>query len=62
MSAFGPSWPSASLLERNVNVLLQFHVEADTRAIERWLVGHACELGQAGIDPRTLCADAKAVQ
>jgi len=29
---------------------LQFHLEADTRRIEQWLVGHACELGQAGID------------
>ncbi|MFT3821125.1 MAG: glutamine amidotransferase [Rubrivivax sp.] len=33
---------------------LQFHLEADTRSIERWLVGHACELGQAGIDPCAL--------
>ncbi|MBB1596884.1 glutamine amidotransferase [Achromobacter sp. UMC46] len=45
------------------NVLgLQFHLEADTRCIERWLVGHACELGQAGIDPRTLRAQAGAMQ
>ncbi|WP_280192715.1 glutamine amidotransferase [Delftia sp. PS-11] len=33
---------------------LQFHLEADTRRLERWLVGHACELAQAGIDPRML--------
>lgn len=33
---------------------LQFHLEADTRQLERWLVGHASELAQAGIDPRTL--------
>lgn len=33
---------------------LQFHLEADAGQIERWLVGHASELGQAGIDPRTL--------
>ncbi len=33
---------------------LQFHLEADPRRLERWLVGHACELAQAGIDPRTL--------
>ncbi len=37
---------------------LQFHLEADARQIERWLVGHACELGQAGIDPRALRAQA----
>ena len=38
------------------NILgLQFHVEVDAAAgIERWLVGHAAELAQAGIDPRTL--------
>ncbi|MFY0480011.1 glutamine amidotransferase [Achromobacter marplatensis] len=41
---------------------LQFHLEADTRLIERWLVGHACELAQAGIDPRALRAQAQAVQ
>lgn len=33
---------------------LQFHLEADTRRIEHWLVGHASELAQAGIDPRML--------
>ncbi len=37
---------------------LQFHLEADARLIERWLVGHASELCQAGIDPRTLRAQA----
>ncbi|BBU30312.1 GMP synthase [Burkholderia sp. THE68] len=33
---------------------LQFHLEANPLRIERWLVGHASELAQAGIDPRTL--------
>ena len=33
---------------------LQFHVEADPRTIERWLIGHACELSQAGIRPAEL--------
>jgi len=41
------------------NVLgLQFHLEADTRRIEQWLVGHANELGQAGIAPCKLRMDA----
>ncbi len=40
---------------------LQFHLEADTRFIERWLVGHCCELSHAGIDPRLLRAQAPAV-
>lgn len=41
---------------------LQFHLEADTSQIERWLVGHACELGQTGIDPRSLRRHAREVQ
>lgn len=38
---------------------LQFHLEADTKKIERWLVGHACELQQAGIDLHHLRKEAK---
>ena len=41
---------------------LQFHLEADTGRIEHWLVGHASELGQAGIDPRGLRTQARQVQ
>ena len=41
---------------------LQCHLEADPRHIERWLVGHACELAQAGIDPRGLRTQAQALQ
>ncbi|MDR2689942.1 MAG: glutamine amidotransferase [Azoarcus sp.] len=41
---------------------LQFHLEAEVRKLERWLVGHACEIGQAGIDPRALRAEAGHVQ
>jgi GMP synthase (glutamine-hydrolysing) len=42
------------------NVLgLQFHPEVNVASgIERWLIGHAAELAGAGIDPRTLRADA----
>jgi GMP synthase (glutamine-hydrolysing) len=35
---------------------LQFHPEVDERNIERWLIGHACELAGAGIAPPTLRA------
>jgi GMP synthase (glutamine-hydrolysing) len=38
---------------------LQFHMEADPEAIERWLIGHACELAGAGIDVRYLRAEAR---
>lgn len=43
------------------NVLgLQFHPEADTtHRLEAWLIGHACELTGAGIDPRIIRADAR---
>ncbi len=37
---------------------LQFHLEADTSKLERWLVGHANELGQADIDPQALRIEA----
>lgn len=38
---------------------LQFHLEADPRRIEQWLVGHCCELRQAGIAPHSIRADAQ---
>ncbi|MGC7402578.1 glutamine amidotransferase [Pandoraea pneumonica] len=41
---------------------LQFHLEADAAQIESWLVGHACELGAAGVDPVALRADAQRYQ
>jgi len=40
---------------------LQFHLEADTARIEQWLVGHASELGQAGISPNSLRTDAQQI-
>ncbi|WP_099062949.1 glutamine amidotransferase [Serratia sp. BW106] len=33
---------------------LQFHLEADHHDLERWLVGHSCELELAGILPQRL--------
>jgi GMP synthase (glutamine-hydrolysing) len=33
---------------------LQFHPEATAKTFERWLIGHACEMAAAGIDPRAL--------
>jgi GMP synthase (glutamine-hydrolysing) len=29
---------------------LQFHPEAQAQSLQRWYVGHACELAQAGIN------------
>ncbi|MFT8395127.1 glutamine amidotransferase [Propionibacterium sp.] len=36
----------------------QFHIEVRPDHIERWLIGHTQELGDAGIDPRTIRHDA----
>jgi GMP synthase (glutamine-hydrolysing) len=38
---------------------LQFHIEVEPARVERWLIGHTVELAKAGIDPRTLRAQAK---
>ncbi|HKM86982.1 MAG TPA: glutamine amidotransferase [Xanthobacteraceae bacterium] len=38
---------------------LQFHLETEPARFESWLVGHAVELGKAGIDPRGLRAQAR---
>ncbi|HDS1558310.1 GMP synthase [Stenotrophomonas maltophilia] len=38
---------------------LQCHPELDARQFERWLIGHALELAQAGIDPNDLRAQAR---
>jgi len=40
---------------------LQFHLEANLDELEAWLIGHATELGAAGIDPCVLRAQAPAV-
>lgn len=37
---------------------LQFHLEADHMRIERWLIGHAHELGTHQIDPSAIRRDA----
>ncbi|MGS1009128.1 glutamine amidotransferase [Achromobacter anxifer] len=37
---------------------LQFHLEADSAQIERWLIGHACELSLRQIDPAVIREDA----
>jgi GMP synthase (glutamine-hydrolysing) len=38
---------------------LQFHLETEPARFENWLVGHAVELGKAGIDPRDLRRQAR---
>ena len=36
---------------------LQFHLEADPAEIERWLIGHAHEIGANGLSPSAIRAD-----
>ena len=36
---------------------IQFHIEADPKGIEAWLIGHAVELAKAGKDPRIIRRD-----
>jgi GMP synthase (glutamine-hydrolysing) len=44
------------------NILgLQFHLEANVHKLEQWLVGHASELAQTGINPCALRTAAAAV-
>ena len=38
---------------------LQFHAEMDAALMETWLVGHCCELGVNGFDPRAIREDAQ---
>lgn len=38
---------------------LQFHPEADPAGIERWLIGHACELAHAKVSPPALRDDTR---
>lgn len=41
---------------------LQFHMEVNPSALERWLIGHAVEIGLAeGVDPVALRAEAQAI-
>lgn len=50
--------PNQAFSYQNV-LALQFHLEANLDYIEHWLVGHACELAQAKINPVDLRQAAK---
>lgn len=39
---------------------MQFHIEVTAKGLERWYVGHACELAQSRIDVRALRAQGAA--
>ena len=53
--------PVQAFERRPSQLALQFHLETEPARFETWLVGHAVELGKAGIDPRDLRAQARAL-
>ncbi len=53
-----PGFPNQAF-QRGASLGLQFHIEADWRRIERWLIGHAHELETAGVDVREIRRDAE---
>lgn len=50
--------PNQAFAIDNYALGLQFHAEVEPASLEAWLIGHTVELGQAGIDPRDLRAQA----
>ncbi|MFV0253207.1 MAG: glutamine amidotransferase [Beutenbergiaceae bacterium] len=53
-----PGFPNQAFSAGPHALGLQFHLEADHRRIEQWLIGHAHELATVGIDPSRIRADA----
>jgi GMP synthase (glutamine-hydrolysing) len=52
-----PLTPHQAFMWGTKALALQFHPEVDATAVERWLIGHTCELAQGGFDPNALRAD-----
>jgi GMP synthase (glutamine-hydrolysing) len=57
--AFTAHCPVQAFSRTPSQLALQFHLETEPGRFENWLVGHAVELGKAGIDPRALRAQAQ---
>ena len=51
-----PLTPNQAFSLGNFALATQFHAEADGAAIEPWLIGHTCELAQAGVSVAELRA------
>jgi GMP synthase (glutamine-hydrolysing) len=47
-------YPNQAFVVENYALALQFHPEVTVQGLERWYVGHAGELAQAGIGVRQL--------
>ena len=52
-----PNFPNQAFSKGSHLLGLQFHLEADSHTLERWLIGHAYELAQRGVDLAQLRAD-----
>lgn len=55
-----PHYANQAFAVGNYALALQFHPEVTKQGLERWYVGHACELSQMGIDVRQLREDSRA--
>lgn len=53
--------PVQAFVRTPAQLALQFHLETEPARLETWLVGHTVELGKAGIDPRTVRNEARAL-
>jgi GMP synthase (glutamine-hydrolysing) len=56
-----PHCPVQAFTRAPAQLALQFHLEMEPARLETWLVGHAAELNDAGIDPRKLREQARAL-
>jgi GMP synthase (glutamine-hydrolysing) len=57
--ASSTAYPNQAFALGQYALALQFHLEATAEGLERWYVGHACELAQAGIDVAQLRRDSQ---
>lgn len=55
-----PLCPHQAFMPHARALALQFHLEADPQRMESWLIGHAGELAQAGVDLAALRREAAA--
>jgi GMP synthase (glutamine-hydrolysing) len=56
-----PHCPVQAFARTPSQLALQFHLETEPARFESWLVGHTVELGNAGIDPRQVRAQARTI-